>query len=75
MVPVGAVVSVGAPEVSEDDAVEMNGLVVGQLGSGDWQPFDRPRSSLWHDVIDREFAVGAPRSSAAISDSLSKCVR
>ena len=58
MVPVGAVVSVGAPE-----------------GSGDWQPFDRPRSRLWHDVIDREFAVGAPRSSAAISDSLSKCVR
>ena len=37
MVPVGAVVSVGAPEVSEDDAVEMK-------GSGDWLPFDRPRS-------------------------------
>ena len=47
MVPVGAVVSVGAPE-----------------GSGDWQPFDRPRSRLWHNVIDREFAVGALRSNA-----------
>ena len=66
MVPVGAVVSVGAPEVSEDDAVEMK-------GSGDWQPFDRPRSRLWHDVINREFAVGALRSNAGWRDRIVCC--